>query len=338
MALPCMAEQFTLLESDEAVASYFQRNTGNVLVVGGGSNVILPAQISQPVVRLGHNSIDVASETDAYVLLKVGAAVDWDSLVAWSVAQGYHGLENLSLIPGSVGAAPVQNIGAYGVELKDSLVSVRAYDRQINTFVELTNSECLFGYRDSVFKQSSGRFVITDVCLKLSKTPTFVLEYGELKAFAEKNRAALSAQSVRDKVIEVRQAKLPDPNQLPNTGSFFKNPVISRSKFEALEKRFPGLVGYPQLKVNDQSQTQSFGDDRTTEFKVAAGWLIDQAGLKGHRIGGMSVHDKQALVLVNSHNASQNDVLELANFVRQTVLDRYDIRLEIEPVLVTSLP
>lgn len=335
MALPCIAEHFTVLESDEAIANYFQTHNEDVLVLGGGSNVILPEQVTQAVVQLGHNFIDVTPLTDEHVLINVGASVVWDDLVAWSVEQGYHGLENLSLIPGSVGAAPVQNIGAYGVELKDALVSVRAFDRKDNLFVELDNVQCLFAYRDSIFKRSSGRFVITEVRLVLSKKPNFVLEYGELKALRKKDKPALSLQTVRDKVIEVRQAKLPDPKQLPNTGSFFKNPVISQQQFKELKQRFPRLVGYPQSSAENKEQSTNLDErEQNAEVKIAAGWLIDQAGLKGHCVGGMSVHEKQALVLINKNDATQNDVIKLAEFVHKVVLERYGICLEVEPVVI----
>lgn len=335
MALPCIAGHFTLLESDEAVEEYFQAHKENVFVLGGGSNVILSERITQAVVQLGHNFIDVTSHADEHVLINVGASVVWDDLVAWSVEQGLHGLENLSLIPGSVGAAPVQNIGAYGVELKDTLISVRAFDRKDNLFVELDNAECLFAYRDSIFKRSSGRFVITEVRLVLSKEPNFVVEYGELKALSKKDKPALSLQTVRDKVIEVRQAKLPDPKQLPNTGSFFKNPVISQQQFKELEQRLPGLVGYPQSSSKNNGQSPNLDEgEQNAEVKIAAGWLIDHAGLKGHCVGGMCVHEKQALVLINKNDATQNDVIELAEFVHKVVLERYGICLEVEPVVI----
>lgn len=337
MSLPCIAEHFTVLESDEAIANYFQMHNEDVLVLvlGGGSNVILPERITQAVVQLGHNFIDVTSQADEHVLINVGASVVWDDLVAWSVEQGLHGLENLSLIPGLVGAAPVQNIGAYGVELKDSLVSVRAFDRKKNAFIELDNAECLFAYRDSVFKRSNGRLVITEVRLNLSKVPAFVLEYGELKALRTNDVLALSLQAVRDKVIEVRQAKLPDPKQLPNTGSFFKNPVISQQKFEELKQCFPGLAGYPQSSSKNNGQSPNLDEgEQNAEVKIAAGWLIDHAGLKGHCVGGMCVHEKQALVLINKNDASQNDVIELAEFVHKVVLERYGICLEVEPVVI----
>ena len=202
-------------------------------------------------------------------------------------------------------------------------------------FIELDNAECLFAYRDSVFKRSNGRFVITEVRLNLSKVPAFVLEYGELKTLSTNDVLALSLQAVRDKVIEVRQAKLPDPKQLPNTGSFFKNPVISQQKFEELKQRFPGLAGYPQSSSKNNGQSPNLDEgEQNAEVKIAAGWLIDHAGLKGHCVGGMCVHEKQALVLINKNDATQNDVIELAEFVHKVVLERYGICLEVEPVVI----
>jgi len=317
MALPCVAEDFNVLACDRDVVEYCEAHQNDILVIGGGSNLILPPRISSPVVQLHYDFINVRQRDDDAIVIAVGASVVWDELVAWSVDQGYFGLENLSLIPGSVGAAPVQNIGAYGVELKDSLVSVRAFDRQQKQFVELTNEQCHFAYRDSVFKQNTGRFIITEVLLRLSKTPSYTLEYGELKTLADNN--ALSGQLVRDKVIAVRSAKLPDPNDIPNTGSFFKNPVVPQETYEKLRAEHASLVAYPQAGGS---------------YKIAAGWLIDQAGLKGYSVGGASVHTKQALVLINQGQAAQDDILQLASDIQSKIRSQYGVELEIEPVVI----
>lgn len=317
MALSCVAERFVELATDDEVLAFFQGVRGDVLILGGGSNVILPERIRQPVVSLKHADINVEQETETSVVLRVGAAVVWDALVAWSVAQGYYGLENLSLIPGSVGAAPVQNIGAYGVELKERVLRVRAYDRQLQRFVELTRNECEFAYRDSVFKRHSGRYVITEVCFELSKQPRFVLTYGELQTLQDS--PDLSLQLVRDTVIAVRSEKLPDPSVIPNTGSFFKNPVISKRAFDALQFDFPGVVGYPQGH---------------NSVKVAAGWLIDQAGFKAKQLGAARVHDRQALVLTNTGGARQNDILDLAGLIQSQIKSIFSVELEIEPVVI----
>lgn len=320
MALSCVAEQFYLLPDDDAVKAFFTDKQGGVLILGGGSNVLLPESIAQAVVQLGHDDLAVISESAEHAEVRVGAAVVWDQLVAWTVEHGFYGLENLSLIPGSVGAAPVQNIGAYGVELKDALVSVRAFDRTSKTFIELSKQDCQFGYRDSIFKREAGRFVITELMLSLSKLPKLVLEYGELKALKENEAAILpSLNDVRETVIAVRSAKLPDPRTIPNTGSFFKNPILSASEYEVLRARYPNIPAYPQTDGN---------------VKVAAGWMIEQAGLKGYQLGAARVHDKQALVLTNAGGAKQGDILKLAAYVQAQVSARYGVNLEQEPITI----
>ena len=329
MALPCVAEQFYHLPDDEAVSRFFSETLecagvqDDVLILGGGSNVLLPESIPQMVVQLGHSDLAVCDESAEHVTVRVGAAVVWDQLVAWSVEQGFYGLENLSLIPGSVGAAPVQNIGAYGVELKDVLISVRAFDRRSQSFISLTKHDCQFAYRDSIFKREAGRFVITELMLTLSKSPSLVLGYGELKALKkDASESGLpSLKTVRETVIAVRSAKLPDPKLIPNTGSFFKNPILSASEYQALKEQFPTIPAYPQADG---------------AVKVAAGWMIEQAGLKGYQLGAARVHDKQALVLTNAGGANQHDILRLAAYVKEKVQLRYGVRLEQEPVIIST--
>ncbi|WP_068755709.1 UDP-N-acetylmuramate dehydrogenase [Oleiphilus sp. HI0125] len=317
MALPCVAEQFFELSSEQVISDFFYAHPEDVLILGGGSNVVLPPVIQRPVVQVVNHTLECIARDLDHVVVKVGASVVWDELVAWAVENSYYGLENLSLIPGSVGAAPVQNIGAYGVELKDVLKSVRAFDRVQRVFVDLSNERCCFGYRDSIFKRECGRYVISEVVLRLARKAQFVLEYGELKTLS--HEANLSLSKVRDTVIGVRSAKLPDPKVIPNTGSFFKNPVISRSTCEALKQRFPSLVCYPTGEGS---------------MKLAAGWLIENAGLKGYVQGNASVHDKQALVLTNQGGAQQQDIIRLASYVEDKIKDLYGIELEQEPILI----
>lgn len=319
MALPCIAERYLELSTDASIKAFFAECGEQVLMLGGGSNVILPPVIHQPVLRVGDATIEVQREDDAQIVVRAGAAVVWDKLVAWAVEHDYYGIENLSLIPGSVGAAPVQNIGAYGVELKDTLNTVRAFDREKQAFVTLDSMQCEFAYRDSIFKRNPGRYLITEVSFVLSKEPRLVLSYGELQGL--EGRADLSIQQVRDMVISVRSEKLPDPSETPNTGSFFKNPVISKQAFETLQLDFPGVVGYPQGH---------------NSVKVAAGWLIEQAGLKAKQLGAARVHDRQALVLTNIGGAHQADILDLAELVRGQVKSIFGVELEIEPVVVES--
>lgn len=327
MALPCVAEKFYVLQNDDEVAAFFKEGHDQLLVLGGGSNLILPPVIKHPVVQLGHDEIVLLREDTEQVVIKVGAAVVWDDLVAWCVDAGYYGIENLSLIPGSVGAAPVQNIGAYGVELRDVLVNLRVFDRTTADFKELDNHVCCFGYRDSIFKRDVGRFVITEVTLRLSKKAQFVLSYGELKGL--ERDPDLSLKLVRDKVIAVRSAKLPDPACIPNTGSFFKNPIVSTAKAESLKAKYPDLVCYPVMPNPVQSPDEN-------QVKLAAGWLIDNLGLKGYTLGEAAVHDKQALVLTNRGVAQQADILALARRIKERVSEAYGIDLEQEPITVSA--
>ncbi len=320
LALPCVAHDYTEVSSREALTSYLSGldSEAPLLVLGGGSNLVLPEALSVPVLQIVKN--DVRYEKSGHAtLVHVSAGVEWDALVAAVVAKGLRGLENLSLIPGTVGAAPVQNIGAYGVELKDHLLSVEVFDRKLNNFVMLDAEQCDFSYRDSIFKRNAGRFVIFEVTFRLSPTTPFTLGYGELKSLSLDE--ALDAESVRNAVIAVRQAKLPDPSELPNAGSFFKNPVVSAEQFEVLQARHPNLVAYEM--PNDT-------------YKLAAGWLIDQAGWKGESIGPITIHKQQALVLTNVGKATQTDVLVAARILVEDIHVRYGVVLEIEPVVVGS--
>ena len=288
------------------------------LCIGHASNLILPSHLSQPLLLLESEELVFDESIEKGTTEVVAeAGVSWDVLVSRCVSEGLRGIENLSLIPGTVGAAPVQNIGAYGVELKDVLRYVEAWDFDQQSLVKLSCDDCAFAYRDSVFKRQPRRFVILRVCLQLSKNAPFKLNYGELKPLA--NNTELAVQDVRERVIAVRKAKLPDPNVLPNTGSFFKNPIVDVAKFEALKHAFPDIVAYPQ-----EGQL----------FKLAAGWLIDQAGWKGKCLGSVGVHANQALVLVNSGQGSQEDIIHLANVIRQDIAERYGVELEIEPVII----
>lgn len=288
-------------------------------VLGGGSNLLLLGHIPLTFLQADIQGIDY--QEDDYqgngdeVTVTVGAGVNWHQLVLDSLEQGYSGLENLSLIPGNVGASPIQNIGAYGVELEQRFISLNAIDLYSGEKRVFTYDDCQFGYRDSIFKNElRGRYMITQVRLKLSKTPQLVLTYGPLKELAE-NSHELTAKDVSDAVIKIRHSKLPDPEQLGNAGSFFKNPVVEQHQFQELQQKFPEIVGYT---VNDGC------------VKLAAGWLIDQAGLKGYRQGNAGMHQQQALVLVNHGNATGADIIQLAGHVRDTVYEKFAVRLEPE--------
>ncbi|MGF6148956.1 UDP-N-acetylenolpyruvoylglucosamine reductase [Kingella potus] len=296
---------------------FFDR--ANVLWLGGGSNIVLRGDHSGTVVRIANRGIREVRRSGSHVWLEAQAGENWHGFVRHTLAQGLSGLENLSLIPGTVGASPVQNIGAYGVEAKDLIDTVRCYDLDHGRFADLPAADCRFAYRDSLFKREGrGRYVITSVVFKLSRRFVPQTGYGDLAAVlaASCSGRPATAADVSEAVCRIRQSKLPDPALLGNAGSFFKNPAVSAAEAAALAAAHPALPRYPQ-------------PDGTV--KLAAGWLIDQCGLKGRRIGGAAVHDRQALVLVNTGQATAADVAELAALVRDTVAARFGVRLESEP-------
>lgn len=293
------------------------------LILGGGSNVLLCHNFDGLVVRMAIQGIDVVREDDDHVYVRAGAGVNWHELVLFCVEAGYAGMENLSLIPGTAGAAPMQNIGAYGVELEqifDSLTAVHIESGARHTF---THADCAFGYRESVFKHAlKGQYIITSVVFRLDKTPTFHTRYGAIQETLDAmgiTDETLSIRAISDAIIQIRRSKLPDPAEIGNAGSFFKNPEISRDQFDALKERFPDMPGYP------------VGSDTV---KVPAGWLIERAGWKGHRAGDTGVHARQALVLVNYGQASGNEVLALARQVQASVQETYGITINPEVNIV----
>lgn len=296
----------------------FDRNT--VLWLGGGSNIILMQDYDGLVVKTANKGIREIKRENGLVHIEAQAGEVWHEFVLHTLASGFSGLENLSLIPGTVGASPVQNIGAYGVEVKDLILSVHCFDLDSRRFIELSNADCRFGYRDSLFKQEGkGRYVITSVVFALKTEFEPNIRYGDLAAVVEtlcRGRQP-DAKTVSDAVCQIRSAKLPDPRILGNAGSFFKNPVVSAQTAASLAALHPGM---PEYRQPDGS------------VKLAAGWLIDQCGLKGYAKGGAAVHDKQALVLVNKHQATARDLYDLALHVKQTVEQRFGITLHTEPV------
>ncbi|CAB3694173.1 UDP-N-acetylenolpyruvoylglucosamine reductase [Achromobacter animicus] len=292
----------------------------SLLVLGGGSNVVLPERVPGLVARVAFEGVRLLeARPDAWIVEAAGGE-SWHGFVAACVAQGWDGLENLALIPGTVGASPVQNIGAYGVELQERFHSLTAWDVREARFVEMRAAECRFSYRDSTFKHDEpGRWIIVSVRFALPRPWRPVLEYPDLQRHARLADGAPSARDVFEAVCEIRRAKLPDPAVTGNAGSFFKNPIVPAAQREALAARFPGLVSYPQP------------DGR---YKLAAGWLIDQCGWKGKALGAAGVHDRQALVLINRGGATAEDIMGLAGAVQDAVADRYGVRLEPEPVVV----
>lgn len=336
MHLACQADRLITLtqESDiEPAVAELDKLGAPVFVLSGGSNVILPEALHASVLHPAYKGIEVLAEDANSITLEVMGGENWHELVVYTVNQGWYGLENLALIPGLVGASPVQNIGAYGVQLEDYMTHVKAFHLPTQTWHNFDKADCQFSYRDSIFKQQAGQWLITRVGFKLHKDALKVnANYGDVsslalaKAQADK-RSAISAKDVMQAIIEIRQSKLPDPKQLPNCGSFFKNPIIDNGQFTTLSAKYPNIVGYP------------VGNEHT---KVAAGWLIDNAGLKGKGIAPILTHKKQALVLVNhstadsSTPASQHDILATQQLIQQTIQDQFGIALEREPVWVNN--
>ncbi|MBT9501887.1 MAG: UDP-N-acetylmuramate dehydrogenase [Burkholderiaceae bacterium] len=294
-------------------------------ILGGGSNIVLTRDIDAVVLKLEVPGMRLVEQRADAWIIEAGAGEAWHALVAWTLDQGYPGLENLALIPGTVGASPVQNIGAYGVELKDRFDSLDAVDLVTGRTVTLNAAQCRFGYRDSVFKQGgfaglAGKSIITRVRFRLPRPWQPALEYLELqRKMLDTGITAPDARQIFDWVCAVRRAKLPDPAVIGNAGSFFKNPVVTEEQCRDIIGRDPGIVHYPM-------------PDGT--IKLAAGWLIDACGWKGKSIGGAGVYEKQALVLVNRGNASGAEVVTLARAIQESVYGRFGIRLEPEPVFV----
>ncbi len=305
---------FEFTEPDELIF-FLQEGglPGNFFVLGGGSNLLLKNDFNGLIIYPNIPGVGEVGEDRNHIFLEAGAGVEWDELVRLSVVFELGGLENLSLIPGKVGAAPVQNVGAYGVEAKEYIHLVRAVDLQTGQKVEFTNEQCRFGYRDSIFKNElKNKVVITSVVFKLDKFPEYNLEYGALKAEVDK-AGETTLQNVRDAVIRIREAKLPDPEKIGNGGSFFKNPVVNDDVAKKLKDEYKGMPAYP-----------SGIDDKT---KLAAGWLIDQCGWKGYREGNVGVHSEQALVLVNYGGATGAEVVALAEKIKQSVNRKFGIEL-----------
>ncbi|MEE1925841.1 UDP-N-acetylmuramate dehydrogenase [Pseudomonas sp. 148P] len=288
-----------------------------VLVIGGGSNLLLTRDISALVVRMSSSGIRLLSDDGQRVVVEAEAGEPWHPFVQWTLEQGLGGLENLSLIPGTVGAAPMQNIGAYGVEIKDVFAGLTALDRQTGELRDFTLEDCDFAYRDSYFKRNPGRWVILRVRFALSRTAALHLDYGPVRQRLA-DIAEPTAKDVSVAICSIRREKLPDPAELGNAGSFFKNPVVSAELAGRIREQHPGLVAYPQADG---------------EMKLAAGWLIEQAGWKGYRDGDAGVHRMQALVLVNYGQASGEQLHELAQKIQDDVLERFGVELEMEPNL-----
>ena len=293
-----------------------------VFLLSGGSNMLLTKDIDMLVVHLNITGVSIDTEDDKHVYLTVNAGEDWHEFVLWCIANDYGGIENLSLIPGNVGTCPIQNIGAYGVEVKDTITKVEGLEVATGKLVSFSNEDCKFGYRNSIFKNThKGKIVLTSVGFKLTKKDHQLnTSYGAIKTeLASRKVIKPTLKDVSDAVIAIRKSKLPDPKEIGNCGSFFKNPVISKKQFLEIQKIHANI---PNYVVSEN------------EIKIPAGWLVEQSGFKGKRFGDAGVHEKQALVLINFGNASGQDILELAKKIQTTVFNKFQISLEIEVNIV----
>jgi UDP-N-acetylmuramate dehydrogenase len=287
------------------------------LILGGGSNMLLTKDFDGLVIKIAIKGFEVVNENEDNIWIKAGAGLVWHDLVMQCVNQNYAGMENLSLIPGTVGAAPMQNIGAYGIEIKEVFEELQALEIATGEIKTFDKAMCNFGYRESIFKhEAKGKYIILNVTFKLNKKPTFHIEYGAIKdTLAEMNISEMSIKSISDAVIHIRQSKLPNPAEIGNAGSFFKNPEIPNTQFEALKAQFPTIPAYPVSE---------------TTTKVPAGWLIEQAGWKGQRFGNIGVHAKQALVLVNYGGGKGQEIKELSQKIQASVKEKFGIQLSAE--------
>ncbi len=329
------AKRYVEYDNEEELKAIIPTLSGEVLHIGGGSNLLFKGDFDGTVLHSAIKGIEELSGTQlptfnfqlstSEVLVRVGAGEVWDDFVAWAVEHGYGGVENLSLIPGEIGASAVQNIGAYGVEAKDVIALVEAMDLSNGQKRVFRTEECCYAYRQSIFKNElKGKYAITYVTYCLQKQPVLKLDYGNLKAVLEKNsqlstvNCQLSIAQVRQAIIDIRNAKLPDPKVQGNAGSFFMNPVVSREKFLSIQKDYPQMPFY----------------EVEGGVKIPAGWMIDQCGWKGKALGRAGVHDKQALVLVNLGGASSEEIITLCNTICKDVYDKFGIDIHPEVNLI----
>ena len=317
-----IANYFATIDSIEAIEKSIQwakeKNTP-YLILGAGSNILFTKTFEGLVLKMEIMGIKKLKETATEVILEVGAGENWHHFVSYCVQKGWGGVENLSLIPGTVGAAPIQNIGAYGVEAKDSIASVTAYDTQSAQFITLQNSDCAFAYRTSLFKKNTSRYIISSVQFVLQKQPIFRTEYGAIKeVLHQKNNRQPSLEAISNAVIQIRSEKLPDPKKLGNAGSFFKNPTITKDLFEVLVAKYPKMIAYP---ITDDT------------YKIAAGWLIEACGWKGIQKGSVGCYEKQSLVIVHYNNGPGIEIYNFSEEIIQSVLAKFEILLEREVVI-----
>jgi UDP-N-acetylmuramate dehydrogenase len=313
------ASHFSIITSEkdvEAVANWSKTNNQPLLILGSGSNVLFTKNFEGIIAKMELMGIKKLNESASEVLLEVGAGENWHYFVSYCVHKGWGGIENLSLIPGTVGASPIQNIGAYGVEVKDTIKCVKAYDTIHEKWISFNNIECHFGYRTSLFKNSNGRYIISNVQFTLQKQPTLKTDYGVIReVLHDRNIKNPSLVDISNAIIQIRTEKLPDPKKLGNAGSFFKNPLIPIEQFEQLKNEFPQIIAYPTTD---------------TTYKLAAGWLIEACGWKGMRNGNVGCYDKQALVIVSYGALSGKEIFDFSEAIIQNVRKKFNITLERE--------
>ena len=318
--IDCLASFFvtvtTINELNEALDFAKERQLP-FLIIGGGSNILFTKNYNGLVIQNKLTSIELINEDKDYFYIQASAGEEWHQFVEYCIQNNYAGVENLSLIPGSVGAAPMQNIGAYGVELKDVFFKLEALEISTRITKSFSLKDCEFGYRESVFKTSlKNQYIILNVTFKLAKQPKFNVEYGAIKTELEKmNCSELTAKNISQAVINIRTSKLPNPKEIGNAGSFFKNPIISEVLCSTLKKQNPEIPIYPS---------------KNHQYKIAAGWLIEQCGWKGYRQNDYGCHAKQALVLVNYGNATGKEIYNLSTEIKQSVYEKFTVELERE--------
>lgn len=313
------AKQFVSVHSVEELKTVLQENpTQKKFILGGGSNMLLTQDIDALTIHVDLKGKKIIEQTEDAVWVEAKAGENWHEFVLWTIAQDFGGLENMSLIPGNVGTTPIQNIGAYGTEIKDTFVFCEAMNIETFEIKKFTKEECKFGYRESIFKnEAKGQYIIVSVVFRLTKQKHKInISYGDIAAeLTKKDIVTPTLKDVSNAIIAIRQSKLPDPKELGNSGSFFKNPIIPKSDFERIHLLHPEM---PSYSVSE------------TEVKVPAGWLIEKAGFKGKRFGDAGIHKNQALVLVNYGNATGQEILNVSKDIQKTVKELFDIEIEAE--------
>lgn len=318
--IEAFASEYTEIFSEENMQSLIANQVlkkKQILILGGGSNLLFTKNYDGLIIKNNIRGIEVIGENDDHVFIQAGAGESWHEFVLFCIKNGWNGLENLSLIPGNVGASPMQNIGAYGVEIKDVFYELEAINLHTGEIHYFSNAACEFGYRESIFKKHlKNQYLISRVTYQLNKKPDFKVEYGAIKTELESMKVeTLSAKAISDAVINIRSSKLPDPKKLGNAGSFFKNPVVDEKLLEEIKMNYPNVVAYPL---------------ENGKVKLAAGWLIEQAGWKGKIVGNCGVHHLQALVLVNHGNATGSELYDLSTEILNSVKEKFNVELERE--------